>query len=277
MRTLNRITLKRSIKKDDVLEKFAKILEANPPTREDEPETVVHCDVCQDRGWVVDSEAKPIDCPAYCGSAQAIQRKRQQVQFNRMMTKLDRKANPMKGRLSTYKPCNTHQSDALRASKAFIGDGDIGFANGNVFKRSIVFVGQVGSGKTHIVSAIGNELAHNGKNVWYMKFGEMIRRVNACLDDSIGIPQIEVIHALQYVDVLILDDVGRDNVTGATKDLFFDIIDARYDIDLPTIITTNLDQQQMNTVFSERIESRLTHMAHWIRLDGNTRDQTGVL
>lgn len=280
IRQLKHITANRTIKKDAVLAKFAKLLEDNPPTHDDTPEPSVSCETCQGRGWVavmVDNHSQPTDCPNNCQAAQAIQRKRQQVKFNRMMDKMDRKANPMKGTLDTYTPRNRQQQDALNAVNLYLSDDTVGFPVKGAFKQSLVFVGQVGSGKTHLASAISNELDLRGVDVWYTKFGEMIRRINACHDDSVDMTPLQVIEALQYVDVLILDDVGRDNVTGATKDTFFDIIDARYDVDLPTIITTNLTQSQMQQVFSDRIQSRLIHMAHWIRLDGNVRNTTEEL
>ena len=279
IRHLKRITANRRIKKDAVLEKFANLLEANQPTHDTPDNITLACETCQDRGWVavmVETQSKPMDCPENCEAAQAIQRKRQRVIFDRLMMKFDREAHPMQEQLDTYIPRNPDQERAHNAAILYVTD-NIGFVVQDTYKQSLVLVGQVGSGKTHLASAISNELDGQGKTVWYMKFGEMIRRVNACLDDSIKITQLEVIHTLQRVDVLILDDVGRYNVSAATKDLFFDIIDARYDTSRPTVITTNNNQEQMIEKLGEASGDRLRHMAHWVRLDGNVRDKTEVL
>jgi DNA replication protein DnaC len=260
----------------ELMKKHASVQKPTPTTDEIEtPEP--RCKTCNNRGWIAirnGDRTRHIHCPDDCHAAARIKAQHQKAQRDYMMAQTKRQTPPLQVALNTYTPRNENQDRAYEVACKFCED-KLGLSIDGQFKKSLVYIGEYGSGKTHLVSGLYHQLEGQGVHAWYMKFGEMIRYVNNCYDASSSVTPLQAIRSLQYIPLLILDDVGRDNVSGSTMDLFFDIIDARYDADLPTIITTNVNQEQMGLMFGPRLGDRLRHMAHWVRLDGNVRDKTG--
>jgi len=287
MNFLRRIHNDHTLNKDQELAKLAKRLQDKQAELhkqhdiDSDPTTEIKCTVCNDIGWIAQAYeygTKAILCPNMCDARARNETRRQYtiIEKTRLQSITGRDAPPLRVRLADYTPQTDYQTRALGITETYI-NGNLSIKVDGRNKSSLVFVGQWGSGKTHLASALANELELLGYNIWYMKFGEMIRRINDCYDDSINTTPFQVIKALQHIDVLILDDVGRNHSTGSTKDLFFDIMDARYDLNRPTILTTNLYPDQIGSTFDMRVQSRLQDIAHCIQLDGNVRDTTGVL
>ena len=56
---------------------------------------------------------------------------------------------------------------------------------------------------------------------------------------------------------LIVDDIGSQKKSDWTEEILFDLIDYRYNSRLPTVFTTNLMMNEFNSIYHERISSRL--------------------
>jgi DNA replication protein DnaC len=69
-------------------------------------------------------------------------------------------------------------------------------------------------------------------------------------------------------DLVLLDDVGSERPTEWAVSELGDIINSRYDSDLPTIITTNTPIDKLKDYLSERIASRLAEMCLVIPMVG---------
>lgn len=280
MRHLRRIGYTPGMSKDEALAKLQGLVREDVTL--DDSVTDPVCGVCEDRGWVTTVEGRPMYCPAKCTAADDVHQWRVQGKQARILSKVERKAAPMAGSLADFHPRTEDQAVAYRAALRWMDcDMRIRAREGGMEKRSLVLVGEVGSGKTFLSSCIANDLADACVDVLYIKFGELVRRVNHPYQTKDAeVSSLEVLEVLSSVAVLVIDDLGLHHVTDSTKDILFYVIDSRYDVDLPTVVTTNLDPVQMGVMFGKRIGGdggRLTHMAHWIRLDGNQRDVTGVL
>jgi len=68
------------------------------------------------------------------------------------------------------------------------------------------------------------------------------------------------------VPLLILDDLGAHNYTDWTRNKLFSIINYRLNYMLPTIITTNINLEDLEHFLGERTTSRIIHMCHPYRL-----------
>jgi DNA replication protein DnaC len=113
--------------------------------------------------------------------------------------------------------------------------------------------GSYGAGKTHLAAAIGHEIANKSKTVVY-------RNVPSLLDNlrgAIGKSQLEQeIDRYVKADLLILDDMGVEEMTSEFMNArLFRIFDER--IDKSTVITSNLDLDELNEKVGGRIASRL--------------------
>lgn len=116
-----------------------------------------------------------------------------------------------------------------------------------------------GTGKTRMAISIGNALMdQEDLSLRYMTMGDFIGQVKASFQDkSPGQAQLEDL--VRQVDLLILDDLGTENITAWSEGLLYSILDYRNDNLKPTILTSNSSIGGL--AYGERIKSRLRRMA----------------
>lgn len=131
---------------------------------------------------------------------------------------------------------------------------DQAHAYADVPRGWLVLAGPVGSGKTHLAAATANALAADGQAVSYASTPALLRFVRQGFEDHSADSRLE---ALQRADVLVLDDLGSEQLSGWGEALLFDLINARYNAERATLITTNL----LLTQLTGRIGSRIAEQS----------------
>ena len=76
---------------------------------------------------------------------------------------------------------------------------------------------------------------------------------------------------VKNVPVLVLDDLGAHNYTDWSLKTIFAILNYRVNFERPTIVTTNLENQDLEKLLGSRIFSRLMEACRFLRLE-NIRD-----
>ena len=114
--------------------------------------------------------------------------------------------------------------------------------------------------------------------VYYMTFTDLLSRKKAMFDvDSEERrklhEEMEGFHGRSRDDhlnvrVLVLDDLGKEYGSKYDDFSFDDILRARYDNGLPTILTTNRDRDTWNTNYSEAMSSFAYEAFRRVKLDG---------
>ena len=74
----------------------------------------------------------------------------------------------------------------------------------------------------------------------------------------------------QHCPILLIDDVGgfEKEVSDDRRQLFYELVDARSDHLLPTIMTTNLTPADLTAHYGERVLNRLIEMAAIVEMGG---------
>ena len=138
----------------------------------------------------------------------------------------------------TWNEENEMQHNAFIKASEYAKNIDKYIKNGT----NIIFTGQgsVGTGKTHLACAIANNVLEQGIPV---KVISVVALVDELKEFTPAVKK-----ELKTVKVLLIDDLGKENGTLWLCSELYGIINARYENELPTIITTegNLKDLQDN-------------------------------
>ena len=125
-------------------------------------------------------------------------------------------------------------------------------------RNSIMLMGQVGSGKTHLAMAIANMLLDNSIGVIYMPYRSSITNLKQSITDEENYQR--EINMYKNAEVLLIDDLFKGRITESDINIIYEIIDYRYFKNLPIIVTTEKDIDELINI-DEAIGSRLYEMS----------------
>ncbi|MGL6107971.1 ATP-binding protein [Romboutsia sp.] len=131
--------------------------------------------------------------------------------------------------------------------------------------NSIMFMGQVGSGKTHLSLAIANELMDNGVGVVYMSYREVITRLKQNIMDEVYYHR--VMGRYKGARVLVIDDLFKGKVTESDINIVFELLNFRYFNRLPVIVSCEIGVDGVIKI-DEAIGSRLYEMCRYVEVKG---------
>ncbi|MDD2341578.1 MAG: ATP-binding protein [Tolumonas sp.] len=155
--------------------------------------------------------------------------------------------------LDSYQITNPRQQSALDAVKSYCADLD-GLRNG----RSLLMIGNVGVGKTHLAAGVINALVKpdNKVDAVYTTARDMIRDIRSTWKNS-DRDESEAIAYYADTSLLVIDEVGVQYGSESEAILMFDVIDKRYGSRLPTVFISNLKMAEVKTILTDRIIDRL--------------------
>lgn len=123
---------------------------------------------------------------------------------------------------------------------------------------NLLFIGNPGLGKTFLCNSIAKYLLEQGKSVIYQVSSELIdlvRKYKFDFDNETN--NSAGINELYNCDLLIIDDLGTENPTQFSGLVIYSILNKRLLNNKKTIISTNLNTDEIMKSYSERIYSRL--------------------
>jgi DNA replication protein DnaC len=82
-------------------------------------------------------------------------------------------------------------------------------------------------------------ILEKGHDCRFVNYQELLRIVKAGYDEPFGNSRTEAYDQIAEVEVLLLDDLGSNRVTGWVEDTITDLIAQRHDHERATIVTTN--------------------------------------
>lgn len=132
--------------------------------------------------------------------------------------------------------------------------------------NGLFLTGSSGLGKTFLCSAICHSLAANNIVPLYLVFSDLISDMRASFQHNRG--DSDLLDMARQAPVLILDDLGAENVTEYVISRLFDIINYRRNERLPLVISSNLSLAEIPRAYSERIASRIVEACQPVMLYG---------
>lgn len=122
---------------------------------------------------------------------------------------------------------------------------------------SLLFTGGTGLGKTHLSLSIAREVIDKGYSVVYGSAPDLLRRIE---NQYFGNGDDEALETVKTCDLLIFDDLGAEINKQFYISCIYDIINSRLNYSLPTIVSTNLEAEEIQARYTDRIASRLLSM-----------------
>lgn len=146
-------------------------------------------------------------------------------------------------------------------------------ANGEYLdaRENVLLIGNSGTGKTHLATALGLAACAQGKRV---RFWGATALVTHLLEMREQHELKRFFSQVEKHDLIILDELGYVPFSKAGAELLFDIVSRAYER-FSLIVTTNLPFEQWTEVMgSERLTGamldRLTHRVHIIEANGES-------
>ena len=142
-------------------------------------------------------------------------------------------------------------------------------------RKGLILTGNNGVGKTHLACSIANELIKNGIPIIYGTLINLLAELKSTYDNDNNISEMEIIKLYEKVDLLVIDDLGKEKPSEWGLEKLFTIINSRYENNLPVIITTNYDQNSLIDRLSingeietaKSIISRLYEMCYLVKIE----------
>lgn len=138
-------------------------------------------------------------------------------------------------------------------------------------REAVHFLGPPGTGKSHLAIALGYEAIKAGKSVYLATLAEIIASLTKAEREG-TLPQR--IRFLTRTALLIIDEVGYLPLDKSGANLFFQLVNARYEKGA-MILTSNRSFQEWGEIFGDNVVAaalldRLLHHAVVIQIEGNS-------
>jgi DNA replication protein DnaC len=132
---------------------------------------------------------------------------------------------------------------------------------------SIVMLGNIGTGKTHLAVAIAHQVMARAHTVMYSTAMELVARIRDTMRRDATVSTTELVDMAGAVDLLILDEFG---VQGATEDVrahLTNVLDRRYRNAKPTILISNMTGPEFAEYVGDRVADRLRERSRAIQFN----------
>ncbi len=133
---------------------------------------------------------------------------------------------------------------AYQAAKAFANEP----------KGWLILAGPDGCGKTHLAAAIANERLSHGYPVFFITTPDLLDHLRSAYSPNSEIVYDEFFNQVRNAPLLVLDDVGAQTATPWAKEKLEQLLNHRFNSELPTVIVTNVPIEQLE----DRMRAHLT-------------------
>lgn len=161
--------------------------------------------------------------------------------------------------LNTYKITNEMQATAAKAATNFLHAVKYG-----EFK-SLVMIGNAGTGKTHLACAIIREAG--GK---YRTAPEIVEEMRRAKSFTATETEAEIIDYYGRVKLLVIDEIGRGISATDEKYMIYQIVNARYNTRKPTVLISNLGKSDFLQYIGVASADRLVESAEILEMNGES-------
>lgn len=218
------------------------------------------CPICHDRGIILQDDSA---VPCSCMERKRIENSFKYARLSRELTNCRFESFNLK----YYNSSDQNTEHCINAKKALQASQDfVQKVIVDPHEVGLLFTGPVGSGKTFLAASIANGLIDRQCKVLFLIVPDLLDEMRASYSNKKETTEFDLLDIARTIPILILDDLGAHNYTDWSRNRIYSILNYRMNEQLPTIITTNLDFNDIEHYLGERTCSRLLQMCRIFRL-----------
>ncbi len=154
-----------------------------------------------------------------------------------------------------YYSKNIQHSEIMRRNRDFLMDYADNFDPRK--SQSILLMGGTGLGKTHLSSALAKRVIEKGNDVFYTGAIDLFSQFETQRFKSYSNEPNELIERYFECDLLIIDDLGTEMINQFSVSTLYNLLNDRLSRRKPTLISTNLSNEEIQKKYTDRITSRM--------------------
>lgn len=135
--------------------------------------------------------------------------------------------------------------------------------------KDLIILGPTGVGKTVLAYKLMERYITDGYPCTLVTIAELLRQFDEFRHANDGTHPFTKYGKQECV--VVLDDLGTGRQADREREIMYQIMDYRYMHNLPTIITSNLTLDQIESTFDGRLLSRIMGMCEVVELSGPDR------
>ena len=167
-------------------------------------------------------------------------RKRKQERIERLLGKSGIKKRFQRRTFEKFITDTPERVRCYQIAKRYADSFSIRYENGD----GLYIEGTNGTGKTHLAAAIALQLINEGVPVVCKTSSDLLLDIKKAYDDEYT-KESAVLDVYKSVDLLIIDDLGKEQCSDWSVSTLYSILNDRYEDMKPTIITTNYGAEDL--------------------------------
>jgi len=193
------------------------------------------CTLCRGTGWKLvpraDGSAGTVAVACDCGMQERASRVMERARIPKRYEHCDFES------YSTDVGVTTQQRHSLQQAK-LSAQGFVRDYPGSS-EKGLLFMGPSGVGKTHLAVAALKELIQRGHGGLFCDYRELLKEIQASYNPASESTEMKILDPIRTVETLVLDDLGASKPSDWVRDIVGIILNARYNENRTTIVTTN--------------------------------------
>jgi DNA replication protein DnaC len=117
----------------------------------------------------------------------------------------------------------------------------------------LVLLGGTGRGKTHLAAAIVNFRYQSKKPALFVVVPEFLDHLRSTFSPESKVTYDQMFERVKTTPLLVLDDFGEQSTTPWAQEKLYQVINYRYNAQLPTVITSSRALQELDSRISSRL------------------------
>jgi DNA replication protein DnaC len=127
--------------------------------------------------------------------------------------------------------------------------------------RGLWLMGDTGTGKTTLAMLVSKAALEDRRSVAIYSLPKLLARIRRTYDSEPGGDSyLSFFERLTSVDLLHIDDLGAEKRSDWVLEQLYALVNERYEAQRSMLVTTNLDQQQLEEQIGPRTVSRLVEI-----------------